>query len=152
MPHQHWTVNYMFIARGWVPISLQGEYWQILPLGTGLENLGSRDRIGQYYSASRDGHQIHPRRVIRIGSVKINPSLVMMREWILFCHANANYSSGQSDTCVVVLLASQTLHWALASSHYKVTVTLVILCKKPTPYCELNQIQRFLSCNSEMTK
>ena len=70
----------MFIARGWVLISLQGEYWQILPLGTGLENLGSRDRIGQYYSASRDGHQIHPLRVTRIDSVKINPSLVMMRE------------------------------------------------------------------------
>ena len=48
--------------------------------GRVLENLGSRDRIGQYYSASRDGHQIHPRRMTRIDSVKINPSLVMMRE------------------------------------------------------------------------
>ena len=61
-------------------ISLQGEYWKIFALGTGLENLGSRDRIGQYYSASRDGHQIHPRRLTQIDSVKINPSLVMMRE------------------------------------------------------------------------
>ena len=61
-------------------ISLQGEYRKILALGTGLENLGSRDRIGQYYSASRDGHQIHPHRVTWIDSVKINPSLVMMRE------------------------------------------------------------------------
>ena len=51
-----------------------------MALGTGLENLGSRDRIGQYYSASRDGHQIHPRRMTRIDSVKINPPLVMMRE------------------------------------------------------------------------
>ena len=50
--------------------------------GRVLENLGSRDRIGQYYSASRDGHQIHPRRMTRIDSVKINPSLVMMRECI----------------------------------------------------------------------
>ena len=52
--------------------------------GRALENLGSRDRIGQYYSASRDGHQIHPRRVTWIDSVKINPSLVMMRECIVF--------------------------------------------------------------------
>ena len=50
--------------------------------GRALENLGSRDRIGQYCSASRDGHQIHPLRVTRIDSVKINPSLVMMRECI----------------------------------------------------------------------
>ena len=35
----------------------------------------------QYYSAGRNGHQIHPFRVERIDSVKINPSLVMMREW-----------------------------------------------------------------------
>ena len=62
-------------------LSLQGEYWKILALGIGLGNLVSRDRIGQYYSAGRDGHQIHPRRVTQIGSVKINPSLVMMREW-----------------------------------------------------------------------
>ena len=73
----------MFIARGWVLISLQGEYWKILALGTGLENLGSRDRIGQYYSAGRDGHQIHPLRVTRIDSVKINPSLEMIRECIM---------------------------------------------------------------------
>ena len=51
--------------------------------GRVLENLGSRDRIGQYYSASRDGHQIHPRRMTRIDSVKINPSPVMMREWLM---------------------------------------------------------------------
>ena len=51
--------------------------------GRALENLGSRDRIGQYCSASRDGHQIHPLRVTRIDSVKINPSLVMMREWAM---------------------------------------------------------------------
>ena len=47
-----------------------------------MENLVSRDRIGQYYLAGRDGHQIHPRRVDWIDSVKINPSLVMMRECI----------------------------------------------------------------------
>ena len=48
--------------------------------GRVLENLGSRDRIDQYYSASREGHQTHPRRMTRIDSVKINPSLVTMRE------------------------------------------------------------------------
>ena len=81
MPHPHWTVHCMFIARGWVLNPLQGECWKILSLGIGLENPVSRDRIGQYYPASRDRHQIHPRRVERIDSVKINPSLVMMREW-----------------------------------------------------------------------
>ena len=71
----------MFIARGWVLNPLQGECWKILSLGIGLENPVSRDRIGQYYPAGRDGQQIHPRRVVLIDSVKINPSLVMMREW-----------------------------------------------------------------------
>ena len=28
--------HYMFIARGWVLNPLQGEYWKILSLGTGL--------------------------------------------------------------------------------------------------------------------
>ena len=70
----------MFIVQEWVLNPLRGEYWKILRLGIGLENLASRDRIGQYYPAGRDGHQIHPRRVDRIDSVKINPSLVMMRE------------------------------------------------------------------------
>ena len=50
--------------------------------GRGLENPVSRDRIGHYCPPGRDGHQIHPRRVERIDSVKINPSLVMMRECI----------------------------------------------------------------------
>ena len=49
--------------------------------GRVLENLIPRDRIGQYSPAGRDGHQIHPCRVRWIDSVKINPSLVMMREW-----------------------------------------------------------------------
>ena len=71
----------MFIARGWVPNPLQGECWKILSLGRVLGNPVSRDRIGQYYPAGRDGQQIHPRRVVLIDSVKINPSLVMMREW-----------------------------------------------------------------------
>ena len=35
---QHWTFNFMFIARGWVLNSLQGEYWKILSLGIGLAN------------------------------------------------------------------------------------------------------------------
>ena len=74
----------MFIARGWVLNPLQGECWKILSLGIGLENPVSRDRIGQYYPAGRDGHQIHPCRVEQIDSVKINPSLVMMREWTLY--------------------------------------------------------------------
>ena len=51
-----------------------------LSAGRVLENLVSRDRIGEYYPAGRDGHQIHPCRVEQIDSVKINPSLVMMRE------------------------------------------------------------------------
>ena len=80
MPHLHRTVHCMFIARGWVLNPLQGECWKILSLGIGLENPVSRDRIGQYYPAGRDGQQIHPRRVVLIDSVKINPSLVMMRE------------------------------------------------------------------------
>ena len=44
------------------------------------QNTASRDRIGQYCPAGRDGHQIHPCRVERIYGVKINPSQVMMRE------------------------------------------------------------------------
>ena len=48
--------------------------------GRVLENPVSRDRIGHYCPPGRDGHQIHPRRVDWIDSVKINPSLVMMRE------------------------------------------------------------------------
>ena len=51
--------------------------------GRVLENLIPRDRIGQYSPAGRDGHQIHPCRVRWIDSVKINPSLVMMRECVL---------------------------------------------------------------------
>ena len=76
------ALNCQLHVHRWVLFSLlQGEYWKIFALGIGLENPDSRDRIGQYYSASRDGHQIHPPRVTRIDSVKINPSLVMMREW-----------------------------------------------------------------------
>ena len=67
-------------CRGLSTHPLQGECWKILSLGIGLENPVSRDRIGQYYPAGRDGQQIHPRRVVLIDSVKINPSLVMMRE------------------------------------------------------------------------
>ena len=67
-------------ARMVAQLSVQGEHWKILSLGRGLENPVSRDRIGQYYPAGRDGHQIHPCRVEQIDSVKINPSLVMMRE------------------------------------------------------------------------
>ena len=70
----------MFIAEGCVLNSLQGEYSKILSLEIGLENPVSRDRIGQYYLAGRDGHQIHPCRVELIHSVNFNPSLVMMRE------------------------------------------------------------------------
>ena len=32
------VTNCVFIARGWVLNPLQGEYWEILPLGTGLVN------------------------------------------------------------------------------------------------------------------
>ena len=54
--------------------------------GRVLENPVSRDRIGQYWPPGRDGHQIHPGRVEHIDSVKINPSLVMMREWTINDH------------------------------------------------------------------
>ena len=57
---------------------------KILPLGIGLVNTASRDRIGQYYPAGRDGHQIHPCGVRLIDSVNFNPSLVMMRECFVF--------------------------------------------------------------------
>ena len=59
---------------------------KILPLGIGLVNTASRDRIGQYYPAGRDGHQIHPCRVELIDSVNFNPSLVMMREWSMISY------------------------------------------------------------------
>ena len=36
--------------------------------GRALENLGSRDRIGQYYSASRDGHHSEPSALSEPGS------------------------------------------------------------------------------------
>ena len=48
--------------------------------GRGLVNLRPRERIDQSYPAGRDAHEIHPCRVELIVSVKINPSLVMMRE------------------------------------------------------------------------
>ena len=51
--------------------------------GRGLVNLRSRERIGQSYPAGRDARLIHPCRMEQIDSVKINPSLVMMREWFL---------------------------------------------------------------------
>ena len=57
--------------------------------GRVLENLIPRDRIGQYSPAGRDGHQIHPCRVRWIDSVKINPSLVMMRECKLYTREEA---------------------------------------------------------------
>ena len=57
---------------------------KILPLGIRLVNTASRDRIGQYYPAGRDGHQIHPCGVRLIDSVNFNPSLVMMRECFVF--------------------------------------------------------------------
>ena len=51
--------------------------------GRGLVNLRPRERIGQSYPAGRDAHKIHPCRVEQIVSVKINPSLVMMRECLI---------------------------------------------------------------------
>ena len=61
--------------------------------GRVLVNLVSRDRIGQYYLAGRDGHQIHPRRVDWIDSVKINPSLAMMRECYIQLRAICSFPS-----------------------------------------------------------
>ena len=52
----------------------------ILSLGRGLVNLASRERIGQSFPACKDTRQMHPCRMEQIDSVKINPSLVMMRE------------------------------------------------------------------------
>ena len=49
--------------------------------GRGLVNLRPRERIGQSYPAGKDARWIHPCRMEQIDSVKINPSLVMMREW-----------------------------------------------------------------------
>ena len=85
--------------------------------GRVLENLISRDRIGQYSPAGRDGHQIHPCRVRWIDSVKINPSLVMMRECIIPGHVKVDVLDpvlvGQELVEVVdvrhELLAEQTL-------------------------------------------
>ena len=48
--------------------------------GRGLVNLRPRERIDQSYPAGRDAHEIHPCRMEQIDSVKINPSLVVMRE------------------------------------------------------------------------
>merc|ERR1712018_417589 len=48
--------------------------------GRGLVNLRPWERIGQSYPAGRDAHKIHPCRVEQIVSIKINPSLVIMRE------------------------------------------------------------------------
>ena len=48
--------------------------------GRVLGNLAPRDRIGQSYPAGKDARLIHPCRMEHIDSVKINPSLVMMRE------------------------------------------------------------------------
>ena len=38
LPHQHWTVNCMFIALGWVLNLLQGKDWKILSLVIGFSN------------------------------------------------------------------------------------------------------------------
>ena len=107
-------------ARMVAQLSVQGEHWKILSLGRGLENLGSRDRIGQYYSASRDGHQIHPRRMTQIDSVKINPSLVMMRECQMFKCSNIpmfNWSIGPlvpwSIGPLVHLSIGPLVHWTI---------------------------------------
>ena len=51
--------------------------------GRGLVNLRPRERIGQSYPAGKDACWIHPCRMEQIDSVKINPSLVMMRECAL---------------------------------------------------------------------
>ena len=46
-------------------------------------NLAPRERIGQSYPAGKDARLIHPCRLGQIDSVKINPFLVMMREWLV---------------------------------------------------------------------
>ena len=48
--------------------------------GRVLGNLAPGDGIGQCYPAGKDARLIHPCRMEQIDSVKINPSLVMMRE------------------------------------------------------------------------
>ena len=52
--------------------------------GRGLVNLRPRERIGQSYPAGKDARWIHPCRMEQIDSVKINPSLVMMREYQIY--------------------------------------------------------------------
>ena len=66
--------------------------------GRGLVNLRPRERIGQSYPAGRDAHKIHPCRVEQIVSVKINPSLVMMRECTLY--------NDQDTDCVIRVTAA----------------------------------------------
>ena len=53
--------------------------------GRVLANLVPRDRIGQCYSVGRDARWILPCGQGRIDSVKINPSLLMMREFTFPC-------------------------------------------------------------------
>ena len=72
MPPQHWTVYFMFIARGWVLNSLQGEYWKILSLGIGL------------YTHTAERRDVQP-DISRLEAVYghsliINPSLGMYQE------------------------------------------------------------------------
>ena len=70
--------------------------------GRVLGNPAPRDRIGQCCPVGKDARLIHPCRMEQIDSVKINPSLVMMREcfmywdgidfWVLVPHWSKDYS------------------------------------------------------------
>ena len=75
------------------------------------ENLVSRDRIGQYYLAGRDGHQIHPRRLDWIDCVKINPSLVMIRECRMqHSVTQCSFTKGTCHVLTAFMAAHCTLH------------------------------------------
>ena len=61
--------------------------------GRVLANLVPGDRIGQCYSVGRDARWILPCGQGRIDSVKINPSLLMMREWIIWSRKILSFNS-----------------------------------------------------------
>ena len=50
-----------------------------------MDNVIFEDHFTQYaISASREYQEIHPYSAVNIDSVKINTSLLMMREWVLY--------------------------------------------------------------------
>ena len=51
-----------------------------------MDNVIFEDHFTQYaISASREYQEIHPYSAVNIDSVKINTSLIMMKEWLIMC-------------------------------------------------------------------